>query len=405
MEEKNIAGMFRRYFDKTCTEEERMAFLKLIASGDHEEELKQLLEEELQHFTPGRKLDAAGAEALFSQIRESIADPKPAPVAGFRRSLVKKLAIAATLLLLVSAGTWFLLNNSSKKKKHTTGHPVAMTTFSPTPTPSGDQAVLELADGTKVILDSSGVGQIAKQGNASVIRKDGGELIYEYGKGEQGSKEPQYNTLSTPLGRQYKLRLPDGSRVWLNAASSIRYPTAFTGKERTVTISGEAYFEVEKNAAQPFVVRTLNMDVEVLGTDFNVNSYNDEPVSKTTLVEGAVRVSSLHHKEISQTIQPGEQAQLAVSTSTTTLQIKEVDTEAVTAWKNGLFHFEGTPTQEVMRQIARWYNADITCEGRLGKHFRGVISRTATMEEVFHMLSLTGEFKYKIEGRKVTITP
>lgn len=397
--------MFRRYFDKTSTEEERMAFLKLIASGEHEEELKQLIDDELQHFEPRHQLDAAGAEALFSQIRETVVAPKPAPVEGFRKSMVKKLAVAATLLLLVSAGAWFWLNNKEEKKKHASTHAMAMTTFSPTPTPAGDQAVLELADGTKVMIDSSGVGPIAQQGNAQVIRKDDGELIYEYSNGAQAGKEPQYNKLSTPLGKQYKLRLPDGSRVWLNAASSIRYPTAFTGNERAVTVSGEAYFEVEKNAAKPFVVRTLNMNVEVLGTDFNVNSYDDEPVSKTTLVEGAVRVSSVQHKEISQTIQPGEQAQLAASASTTTLQVKHVDTEAVTAWKEGLFHFEGTPTQEVMRQIARWYNADIICEGRLGKHFRGVISRTATMEEVFHMLAMTGEFKYRIEGRKVTITP
>jgi ferric-dicitrate binding protein FerR (iron transport regulator) len=262
--------------------------------------------------------------------------------------------------------------------------------------------MLVLADGTMVALDSTGDGAIATQGNTKVLKQGGGELRYESGSVTQNS-EVQYNTLSTPNGGQYRITLPDGSRVWLNAASSIRYPTAFTGNTRTVIIKGEAYFEIQKNTARPFVVQANAMEVEVLGTHFNVNSYEDEPINRTTLVEGSVKVRSANAKHFTATLKPGEQAH--VKPEGNGLTVREVDLESVTAWKNGYFHFDGTPVQEVMRQVSRWYDVNIEINGKVAKHFRGMIPRNAAIDEVMHMLSLTGEFKYKIEGRTVRILP
>lgn len=404
METNRIDQLFKRFFDANCTEEERREFLDLVARGSGDEALKQLLEDKLQEYAPDKKLDQLSADALFNTIMQKAESRKPARIVKMNRRSppYKWLVGVAVAIVIVSLNIWFW------DKAPESGPDLANNTDSlpskvlPAPVPGSNKAMLMLADGTVVALDSTGDGTIATQGNTKVLKQGAGELSYEANSVIQHS-EVQYNTLSTPYGGQYRIKLPDGSRVWLNAASSIRYPTAFTGKTRTVTIKGEAYFEIQKNTSRPFVVQTNTMEVEVLGTHFNVNSYEDEPLGRTTLVEGSVKVSTVNASQNTATLKPGEQAQ--VKPEGRGLTIREVDLESVTAWKNGYFHFDGTPVQEVMRQVSRWYDVNIEINGKVTKHFRGMIPRNASLDEVIQMLSLTGEFKYKIEGRTVRILP
>ncbi|WP_127129746.1 FecR family protein [Pseudoflavitalea rhizosphaerae] len=401
MDTNRIDWLFRKYFDAGCTEEERREFLELVAQGRQDQTLHQLLEEKLQEYAPDRKLDQLSADALFSNIMQKAAHGGPARVVKLNRRppSYKWLVGIAVSLAVVSLNIWFW-----DKENYVVNGPQQAEVFKDTvhPVPGTNKAMLVLADGSIVALDSAGDGTIATQGHTKVLKQGAGELSYEAGAQSQ-TGEVQYNTLSTPYGGQYRIKLPDGSRVWLNAASSIRYPTAFTGKTRTVSVTGEAYFEVEKNTARPFVVQTGKMGVEVLGTHFNVNSYDDEPVTRTTLVEGSVRVSTAGAARDIAVLKPGEQAQWIQEDAK--MNIRKVDVESVTAWKNGYFHFDGTPGAEVMRQVSRWYDVNIDINGKVGRHFRGMIPRNASLDEVLHMLSLTGEFKYKTDGRTVRILP
>ncbi len=258
-------------------------------------------------------------------------------------------------------------------------------------TPGGNKAVLYLAGGQAITLDTAGNGAIASQGNVQVIKLDSGQLAYQ-GAGAQG--EVAYNTLATPRGGQFRIILPDGSSVWLNAASSCDSP-AFNGKEREVELRGEAYFEIAKNADKPFRVKVKDMTVQVLGTHFNVMAYDDEASVRTTLLEGAVQVKQGTH---SLAMRPGQQVS-AHPAGNMTLQ-DGVDVDEVVAWKNGYFHFNRESLQGVMRQIGRWYDAEITYEGNLpDREFGGKIARSSSVKEVLSILELSN-VHYRIEGKR-----
>lgn len=401
MDTNRIDWLFRKYFDASCTDEERREFLELVAQGRQDQTLHQLLEEKLQEYAPDKKLDQLSADALFSNIMQKTEQRGPARVVKLNRrpSSYKWLVGIAVSIAVAGLNIWFWDKENYAVKGPQQAEVIKDTVH---PVPGTNKAMLVLADGSIVALDSASDGTIATQGHTRVLKQGAGELSYEAGAQMPGG-EVQYNKLSTPYGGQYRIKLPDGSRVWLNAASSIRYPTAFTGKTRTVSVTGEVYFEVEKNTARPFVVQTGKMGVEVLGTHFNVNCYDDEPVTRTTLVEGSVRVSTAGAAQEIAVLKPGEQAQWKQEDHK--MNIRKVDVESVTAWKNGYFHFDGTPGTEVMRQVSRWYDVNIDINGKVGRHFRGMIPRNASLDEVLHMLSLTGEFKYKTEGRTVRILP
>ncbi len=222
--------------------------------------------------------------------------------------------------------------------------------------PGKSGAILTLTNGEKLVLDSLGNGIIARDGGSETVLHDG-KLIYNVRSA--GSQEIGYNEMTTPKGRNFRIELPDGTLVWLNAASSIRYPTAFTGDKREVTIKGEAYFEVMKNPNMPFVVQVDNRaDIEVLGTHFNINAYSDESAIKTTLLEGKVKVTSVTGDRRSATLSPGQQSLLTASA----MQLLQPDLEQVMAWKNGLFNFEGATLNEVMKQLERWYDIEVVYE-------------------------------------------
>jgi transmembrane sensor len=272
--------------------------------------------------------------------------------------------------------------------------------------PGGNVAVLTLADGRTIPLDSAHNGLLAEQGNSSVSKSADGALAYRPLK---GARTPAvYNKLSTPRGGQYRLLLPDGSQVWLNAASSISYPTAFTDSVRSVTITGEAYFEIAPNAAMPFLVRVDaaqgQKEVRVLGTHFNVKAYNDENAVTTTLLEGSVQLVDAGEGKTFNAgpiLKPGEQAQWRADGSVHLDAHADID-EAV-AWKNGLFHFEHADLPAIMRQLARWYDVDVVFRGRIpAARFDGEIPRSSNLTEVFKILQLSN-VRFTVEDKKVIV--
>jgi ferric-dicitrate binding protein FerR (iron transport regulator) len=214
-----------------------------------------------------------------------------------------------------------------------------------------------------------------------------------------------YNTITTPRGGQYQVTLSDGTKVWLNAASSIRFPVLFTGNERKVEITGEAYFEVAKNVSKPFKVKTISSEVEVLGTHFNVNAYDDEAVAKTTLLEGLVKVSvpQTGGKLAARFLQPGQQSGITKDGRISVLN--NADTEEAVAWKNGRFQFRSADLKSILRQISRWYDVDVVYKGNVDLHFTGQLTRDDYVSKVFDKLALTGEVHFKIEGKKIIVSP
>jgi len=267
--------------------------------------------------------------------------------------------------------------------------------------PGNDKAILQLADGSSIVLDSTGNGKISNQGGTAVNKQDG--IVLYNSLPMNNAATVAYNILRTPKGGQYQLQLPDGSKVWLNAQSSLRFPTAFTGNERVVELTGEAYFEVAKNKEKPFkVITPREGQVEVLGTHFNINAYADEEVMKTTLLEGKVKLTALDNGE-SALLNPGEQSSLSQSSHLS--QPIPVQTEEVVAWKNGLFRFEDASIASIMRQIARWYDVEIVYEGKIDKEFIGTIPRQVPVSTVLKILESTGWVHFTIEGKKITVAP
>ncbi|MBN9384997.1 MAG: FecR domain-containing protein [Chitinophagaceae bacterium] len=301
---------------------------------------------------------------------------------------------AAAVFLLIIMGTWLFVFRRSVPV-HTPSSSKVVRNDIP---PGGNKAVLILADGTQIKLDSASNGQLALQGQANVVKQDNGLLTYHL-SGENKPGEIFWNTIEVPRGGQYRLVLSDGSKVWLNAASSIRYPSTFTGKERSVEITGEAYFEVEKNTAMPFVVKVSDTRVEVLGTHFNIMAYSDEADVRTTLLEGAVRVRK---GDAALLLTPGQQAR--VGEGGKIKLIGDADADDVLAWKNNLFSFNDDDIATVMRQVARWYDVDIKYEGQVTQHFSGNISRKVNVSQLFKMLELTGTVHFKIEGNYILVT-
>lgn len=271
--------------------------------------------------------------------------------------------------------------------------------------PGGNKAFLTLANGKRIVLTDAKNGELAEESGIKVIKTADGQLVYNVSNGI--SAVTGTNKIETPAGGQYQVRLPDGTKVWLNAASSLTFPTKFAKLERRVMLSGEAYFEVAKDKRHPFIVKTEQQEVEVLGTHFNINSYQDEPELKTTLLEGSVKVvpASLSLNGNSQLhdiiLKPGEQA----VNSGAGIMVKQIDAQSAIDWKNGDFIFNGETLESIMRKVSRWYNVQIIYEDQNLKKqsFGGEVSRFANVSEVLEVLELTGFAHFKIEGRRIII--
>lgn len=263
--------------------------------------------------------------------------------------------------------------------------------------PGGNKAILTLADGSTIILDNAANGDLTSQGNTKVIKLDG-QLAYAT---DGATTEVVYNTISTPRGGQYQIILADGSKVWLNAASTLRYPTSFIGKERKVELTGEGYFEVAKNAAMPFKVNVDGKgEVEVLGTHFNINSYSEEEFVKTTLVEGKVKVAYAGTEAM---LSPNQQAIFSKRNNSLSID-KDADVNKAIAWKNGFFDFDNYDIASIMRQLSRWYDVDVQFVGNISAQFySGSIPTQVNISQVLYMLEQAGGTEFKVKGKTVEV--
>lgn len=332
----------------------------------------------------------------------------------FRRA---QMAVAASLLVFLSLGIFFVLT------RHRT--PVTnYTAIDKIIRPGANKARLTLGNGMQISLTDAKNGQLAMQSGISVIKTADGKMIYQ-GDNQEVNKTLLYNTIETPRGGQYQVILSDGTKVWLNAASSLKYPTSFNSlKERKVILSGEAYFEVVHNKTQPFRVVSGSQLVEDIGTSFNINDYTDDPVAKTTVIEGAASVASLNESQLTQQSQPSSgdpkqvaatenvigtkiltPGQQAVLNKTGGLSIRNADLQEVVAWKNGDFVFRSTDFRTVMRNIARWYDVDVIYDPSAPSDvpLGGLVSRSKNISVLLNLMEETGAVHFKIEGRKITI--
>ena len=346
---------------------------------------EQLIKNELQFF------DTVFTDAAWQKIEGRITAPaKLVSIKTNRRWWY----VAAAVIFLVGA---FPVYRFVLKQPSTTPPIAKRPTGKDDVAPGGNKAILTLADGSTIILDNAANGDLTSQGNTKVIKLDG-QLAYTT---DGATTEVVYNTISTPRGGQYQIILADGSKVWLNAASTLRYPTSFIGKERKVELTGEGYFEVAKNAAMSFKVNVDGKgEVEVLGTHFNINSYSDEEFVKTTLVEGKVKVAYAGTEAM---LSPNQQAIFSRKNNTLSVD-KDADVNKAIAWKNGFFEFDNYDIVSIMRQLSRWYDVDVQFVGNISAQFySGSIPTQVNISQVLYMLEQAGGTEFKVKGKTVEV--
>jgi transmembrane sensor len=384
-----VAYLIAGHINDTLTEPEKDELDDWITESDENLELFEKLTDEdnieagiQQHL----RLEKEKASALEG-IKESIGLKQKSTL----QIIWPYMAAASVVLIIVSL---VLFNNNKIKNNE---KPIAQGTTKNYIAAGSDKAVLTLSDGRTVILDSSGTGLLANEGNITISKGAQGEIVYE-----GTSMTTQYNVVSTPRGGQFKITLGDGTKVWLNAESSIKYPAGFATAERVVELRGEGYFEVAKNESKPFKVKILTSSgdggmVEVLGTHFNINGYGDEGVVKTTLLEGSVRVTK---GEITKTLIPGQAALINGGIKIITAQVNEE-----TAWKDGKFLFRDETIHSIGEQIKRWYDVQVEYEGNNKQLFNTEVSRSVPLSDLLEGLEGTAQVKFHLEGRKLIIRP
>ena len=401
-----LAYLFHRYSEDLATPEEVEELFAYIRQAVHDVSLKAEIMALYENSQSAKSYEQVQWDAMFDSIVNS-----PAILEGrakkriVRMSALPRVAAAAVLILVLAGGGVYWLQQHRSVRRQTLAVKEVKDVA-----PGGNKAILTLGNGSKIILDNVQNGTVAEQGNAKVIKTDSGRLAYNVAttpndRPETQNPEPAtFNTLSTPRGGQYQLILPDGTKVWLNAASSITYPTAFTGRDRAVAITGEAYFEVTRDKSRPFKIRlpssggTGGGEIQVLGTGFNVNAYPDESGIQTTLLEGSIKLSAKDRSPL--LIKPGQQAQLE---GTRLFVVDGVNTDEVIAWKGGVFDFENAGLKTILRQFSRWYDVDVIYEGPVkNRKFFAVVKRSSTLKSVLELLQ-DNNIVYRIEGKKLFV--
>jgi transmembrane sensor len=300
-----------------------------------------------------------------------------------------RIAAAAVIILSVSVGLYIYSKNTERKDDivAVVNHNII---------PGGKKALLTLANGKSIVLSDAQNGKLADQTGTSIFKTAGGEIVYN-NESDHDSKV-EYNQLSIPRGGYYVLTMADGTKVWLNSESTLKYPTDFVGSERVVELTGEGYFEVAHRKGQPFKVITSKQTVEVLGTHFNINAYDNEKVTTTTLLEGSVKVALLGAE--AKQLKPGQQAIL----KNDDIAISEADTEGAIAWVNNKFSFNKEDLGSIMRQLSRWYDVDVVCPANLEQlQFNGNMSRDKNIKDMIKIMEKTKDVNFKIEGRRITV--
>ncbi|MFA6087749.1 FecR family protein [Mucilaginibacter sp.] len=403
MDEKSLNEFLEKYMANRHTEQEHELFIEWLNTAPLDQ-VQQIIDK--YQFVVQRNLNeepvlyphlASRIEAGIDELGKK--DQQVKPVKMLWPSFKKIASVAAVFLVIASTAIYFLSSPDSKKQEIA----AAKTTSKNQILPGGNKAVLTLADGSHIILGDAQNGILAKQANIDIRKAIGGKIIYNASNTLSSNTPVLYNTITTPRGGQYQVTLSDGSKVWLNAASSLKFPAAFSNNERVVELTGEAYFEVAKLTGPavagreggriPFKVITNNQTVEVLGTHFNINAYADETTINTTLLEGSVKVVQSKTNN-SQLLKPGQQAKVGAK-----IQVSDVDATQAIAWKNGYFIFSHENIGSIMRQVSRWYDVNIQYEDNVTQEgFIGTISKFKDVAQVLDMLQLTGAVHFKTEN-------
>ena len=381
-----IEYLVERYFDNSATAAEKQELAQWIDSEATHEQLEAVLGAAWATHVPLIRMP----DEMSDRIVASLFGAAPVQEVVPQARIIRYGWWAAACVLLLGAGSWWAL-------RHTTAAPSVVadkqTRYKNEVAPGGNRATLTLADGSVITLDSAGNGLLTQQGQVKIVKQSNGELSYE----GSGGGAAMYNKMATPRGGQYRLKLSDGTQVWLNAASSIFYPAAFTGNERKVTITGEVYFEVAANANMPFKVVAGGADITVMGTRFNVNAYSEDAAVSTTLIDGAVKVATGNTGVV---LKPGQQARTRAGALAV---INNIDTDEIIAWKNGFFQFTDADMPTVMRQLEQWYDVKVNYEGAIPKRsFGGGIQRSLPLSEVLSILE-ANDVKFKIDGKNITV--
>lgn len=381
--------LLQRYLDGQCSPEEIAELYAWLRTSEAHRPLLAVLQQEFEQvMQQPRQVPAALSDRVEARLLQDINRKKIRPL--FNRYRVA----AAAVVLLAIATLWWMAPGPGTAPEVSPAGQMAAETKANDVAPGTSKAVLTLADGSTVTLDSAG-NQVIRQGK-TLVQQNSGKLQYAAGnKGEAIG----YNTLTVPRGGQFNIILPDGSHVWLNAASSLRFPTAFTGKQRVVELQGQGYFEVAKDVARPFIVKVNTTEVQVLGTRFDIMAYADEKSLNTTLLEGAVRMKQ---GEFQQQLNPGQQAILDYASGR--MSVRPVDVNEVVAWKTGFFEFDNAAITVIMRQLSRWYDVEVSySDNKSNRLFGGRISRNLPLSEILHMLEANGA-KFNLEGRRLMVT-
>lgn len=384
--------LFRKHQHKACNAREEKELMDLLAKDEYAEAVRGLIDTMISTTDKEAQMDDVVAGKMLQQILSH--DVTLAPVKHLKNSFQFWLRVAAVIILILGGATMFWMLN----KKVPAEKPVAVQEVQPPQiVPGGNRAVLTTSDGSTIVLDSLQNGTFVQSGTFKITKQDG-KLVYNVSPGVAGDTQVVYNTLSTPRGGQYQVVLADGSKVWLNAASSLHFPSSFKERERIVSLTGEAYFEVAKNTGKPFKVNVGKMTVRVLGTHFNIHAYEDEGVIRTSLLEGSVQVTRGTGAGI---LKKGQQA--VITDENDRVNISKANLEEVMAWKNGLFQFDGANIKSIMLNIGRWYNVDIRFAGKPAeRRFEGKIRRDAQLAEVLRILELS-DVKFSVEGKTITV--
>lgn len=388
--QERISFLLDRYINNNCSANELKELFQLLNHNSNNELLQHELKLLWQNTMPEQHHTNEQWERLYNSMMQKT-QKKPNVIA--KRPYVK-LMVAASVILLVFVGIFSYFQYQSVHHKTRTKQASVKNEL----LPGTNKAILTLANGTRVALDDVLNEKVSTQAGVQLTRTASGQLIYHIQQQAAASKL-SFNTIETPRGGQYQLILSDGTKVWLNANSSLKYPISFSKTERLIELKGEAYFEVTKNKSAPFKVISNNQVLEVLGTHFNINGYEDEHDIKTTLIEGSVKISD-HSNQTKIFLKPGQQSSFQKSK----FEISNVDTEAAVAWKNGYFTFDKTTLETIMRQVSRWYDVEVTYQDKTIKDllFSGNVSRFENATQVLSILELTGLVHFKVEGRRIT---
>ena len=396
MQSTRLAYLFERYLAKTYTPEEKQELATIVLDAGNNEMIHELLEKAWHVTANDMDLEDVKADIMLHSILtlsplQGRIESLPVVSGAKIRKLWRLVAVACAVLLTVGLGKYFLQDNKIARQAGI----IRAALPDELAAPKSTKAMITIANGKTVALDSIANGTLAIEEDVHVVKLADGQIVY-YGS----AKEEVYNTLTNPRGSGVvNMTLADGSMVWLNAGSSITFPVSFAGKDGKVSITGEAYFEVVHNARMPFKVMKGETEIKVLGTHFNVNTYDDEESMKVTLLQGSVKITRQNAVRI---LKPGDQALLSNEITVA----NAVDTAVVMAWKNGKFQFgDKADINAIMREISRWYDLNVQYEGNPDCHIGGAIPRTVNASTVLKMLEVTGSVKFKIEGKKVTVIP